>query len=76
MVQNYPHDFTKRLNYLYWAFLKRNQKRLQNNPRLTMAYRQLQAMPAARTRQILLDARRFAGRISRTPGRVSIPQAG
>ncbi|MBM3526860.1 MAG: cryptochrome/photolyase family protein [Alphaproteobacteria bacterium] len=63
-------------NYLYWAFLKRNQERLQNNPRLTMAYRQLKAMPAARTRQILLDARRFTGLISRTPGRASIPQAG
>jgi deoxyribodipyrimidine photolyase-related protein len=48
-------------NYLYWAFLIRNQKRLQHNPRLAMAYRQLKAMPRGRTQQILHDARRFAG---------------
>jgi deoxyribodipyrimidine photolyase-related protein len=59
-------------NYLYWAFLMRNQKRLQANPRLTMAYRQLKAMPATRKRQILLDARRFAEVISRIPGRASL----
>lgn len=46
-------------NYLYWAFLIRNRKRLQDNPRLKMAYQQLKAMPAARTQKILRDARRF-----------------
>jgi deoxyribodipyrimidine photolyase-related protein len=63
-------------NYLYWAFLIRNQKHLQDNPRLTMVYRQLKAMPAVRTRQILLDARRFAALISRPPGQARNPQAG
>jgi deoxyribodipyrimidine photolyase-related protein len=46
-------------NYLYWAFLIRNRKHPQDNPRLTMAYRQLKAMPAAHTQKILRDARRF-----------------
>jgi hypothetical protein len=41
-----------------------------------VAYQQLKAMPAARTRQILLDARRFAGLMSRPPGQDRNPQAG
>lgn len=57
-------------NYLYWAFLIRNQKRLQDNPRLTMAYQQLKVMPVARTRQISLDARRFTRLMSRAPGQL------
>jgi deoxyribodipyrimidine photolyase-like uncharacterized protein len=65
-----------RFNYLYWAFLIRNQKRLQHNPRLAMAYRQLKAMPRGRTRQILHDARRFAGSLRQAQRQASNRQCG
>ena len=48
----------------------------QKQPATNQAYWQLKAMPVARTRQISLDARRFAGLMSRTSGQARNHQAG
>jgi deoxyribodipyrimidine photolyase-related protein len=46
-------------NFLYWAFLLRNQKRLRPNPRLAMSYRTLAARPFDERRAIVEQARSF-----------------
>ena len=46
-------------NFLYWAFLLRNQKLLRGNPRLAMPYRMLAAWPLAERRQIVEQARSY-----------------
>jgi len=46
-------------NYLYWAFLIRNQKRLADNPRLAMPYRTLAALSDARKNVIVAEADSF-----------------
>lgn len=51
-------------------------KRLQHNPRVAMAYRQLKAMPRGRTRQLLHDARRFAGSLRQAQRQASNRQCG
>ena len=46
-------------NFLYWAFLLRNQKTLRANPRLAMPYRTLAAWPVSERREIADQAREF-----------------
>jgi deoxyribodipyrimidine photolyase-related protein len=46
-------------NYLYWNFLIQNRFALSANPRLAMPYRTLDAMGAARIREIEADSRTF-----------------
>lgn len=46
-------------NYLYWAFLIRNEQRLAGNPRLAMPYRQLAGGSVERRRACLNEAERF-----------------
>jgi deoxyribodipyrimidine photolyase-related protein len=45
-------------NSLYWHFYHRHAEQLQDNPRIGMAYRQLQKMPPADKAQILAQAER------------------
>jgi deoxyribodipyrimidine photolyase-related protein len=46
-------------NYLYWAFLLRNEKALRANPRLAMPYRTLEAWTAERRAAVLREADAF-----------------
>jgi len=46
-------------NFLYWAFLIRNEKRLRTNPRLSMLYRQIATLPRDQRAAILNDATEF-----------------
>lgn len=46
-------------NYLYWAFLIRQQDRLSGNPRLSMPYRTLAGWPLARRAAIVAEADAF-----------------
>ncbi|MFN0194092.1 MAG: cryptochrome/photolyase family protein [Aestuariivirga sp.] len=46
-------------NYLYWAFLIRQQNRLSSNPRLAMPYRTLGGWPQERQAAILAEADAF-----------------
>lgn len=46
-------------NYLYWAFLMRNEAELSGNPRMAMPYRTLNKWPADRKETILHDADAF-----------------
>ena len=46
-------------NYLYWHFLIANQDRLQGNPRMTLAYRNLARLSDERKQQIVADAEAF-----------------
>lgn len=46
-------------NYLYWAFLIRNEVRLRANPRMAMPYRNLSAWPAEMKQRMLDEAGRF-----------------
>ena len=46
-------------NYLYWAFLIRNEKALKGNPRLTMPYRTLAKWPEERRQAIIREAGNF-----------------
>lgn len=46
-------------NYLYWAFLIRNEKRLQDNPRMAMPYRALSKWSAEKKRKCLDEATAF-----------------
>jgi deoxyribodipyrimidine photolyase-related protein len=50
-------------NYLYWAFLIRNQARLAGNARLAMPYRALAGWPAARKAATLAEADAFLDRL-------------
>ena len=50
-------------NYLYWAFLIRQKDRLENNPRLAMAYRTLASLPHGREAAILAEAEAFLERL-------------
>lgn len=52
-------------NYLYWAFLLRNQARLQSNPRLAMPYRTLAGWSGERKRLCLDEAGHFLDAVSR-----------
>ena len=55
-------------NYLYWAFLIRNQDRLSGNPRLAMPYRTLAGWSEERRAAITAEAEAFLDRVSeRTP---------
>jgi len=51
-------------NYLYWHFLIRNENRLRSNPRLSLPYRQIAAMPEGQRAAILKDATAFLGRLN------------
>jgi len=51
-------------NYLYWYFLIRNENRLRSNPRLSLPYRQIAAMPEGQRAAILKDATAFLGRLN------------
>ena len=46
-------------NYLYWAFLIRNQKFLENNPRMSMPYRTLAKWSATDRKRCLTEAKNF-----------------
>ena len=46
-------------NFLYWAFLLRNQKLLRGNPRMAMPYRTLAAWPLEERRKIVEQANSF-----------------
>jgi deoxyribodipyrimidine photolyase-related protein len=46
-------------NYLYWAFLIRNEAKLARNPRMAMPYRTLAKMPAERRARIAAEAEAF-----------------
>lgn len=46
-------------NYLYWAFLIRNEGRLQHNPRMAMPYRTLATWDAARREAVVRMAEAF-----------------
>jgi deoxyribodipyrimidine photolyase-related protein len=46
-------------NYLYWAFLIRQKKRLSANPRMAMPYRTLAGWPLERQAKILAEADAF-----------------
>jgi len=52
-------------NFLYWAFLLRNQKTLRGNPRLAMPYRTLAAWPLAERQAIAAQARDFLSGLSK-----------
>ena len=46
-------------NYLYWAFLIRQQDELSENPRMAMPYRHLAAWPRERKAKVLAEAEAF-----------------
>ena len=46
-------------NYLYWAFLIRNEKALKGNPRMAMPYRTLAKWPEDRRQAIAREAENF-----------------
>ena len=50
-------------NYLYWAFLIRNEKRLSGNPRLAMPYRTLAGWPQDRRTALVQEADAFLDQI-------------
>jgi len=50
-------------NYLYWAFLIRNQDRLSGNPRLAMPYRTLAGWSDARRSAIAAEAEAFLDQV-------------
>ena len=50
-------------NYLYWAFLIRNEDRLKSNPRMAMPYRGLAGWSADRRRACLAEAETFLNSI-------------
>lgn len=53
-------------NYLYWAFLIRNEKRLAGNPRMAFPYRTLARWDAARKKEITREAEAFLDRLAVT----------
>ena len=55
-------------NYLYWAFLIRNEARLAKNPRLAMPYRTLAGWPRERVTAVLAEADGFLVRFAAGPG--------
>ena len=50
-------------NYLYWAFLIRQEDRLSGNPRLAMPYRTLAGWPQERRNELLQEADAFLDRL-------------
>ena len=50
-------------NYLYWYFLIVNETRLKNNPRMSLAYRNLTRISEERKQQIVADAEAFLSRL-------------
>ena len=54
-------------NYLYWAFLIRQQDRLSGNPRMAMPYRTLAGWPRERQAAILAEADAFLDRFAEKP---------
>jgi deoxyribodipyrimidine photolyase-related protein len=48
-------------NYLYWNFLIENEDRLRSNPRMGLAYRNLDRMPAEQRHAVRDKAERFLG---------------
>jgi len=55
-------------NYLYWAFLIRNEKRLANNPRMAFPYRTLAGWDAARKQEIMREAEAFLDSLTPAAG--------
>ena len=53
-------------NYLYWAFLIRQQDRLSDNPRLSMPYRTLAGWPQERKTAIVAEADAFLDKFDET----------
>ena len=52
-------------NYLYWAFLLRNQRKLSRNPRMSMPYRTLALWTPERKAEVAREARRFLDGLTR-----------
>ena len=55
-------------NYLYWAFLIRNEARLSGNPRLGMPYRTLAGWPEARKDALVAEADAFLDGLAAADG--------
>ncbi len=55
-------------NYLYWAFLIRNEGRLSGNPRLGMPYRTLAGWPDARKAALVAEADAFLDGLAAADG--------
>ena len=55
-------------NYLYWAFLIRQQDHLSENPRLAMPYRTLAGWPLERRNALLAEAESFLDRVEEDDG--------
>lgn len=51
-------------NALYWDFYQRNAAKLKNNPRIGMAYRQLEKMPATEREAIHDHAQALRARLN------------
>jgi len=54
-------------NFLYWNFLIENREALGRNPRLAMAYRNLERMPPGIVEAVRREARHFLAHIDDTP---------
>lgn len=50
-------------NYLYWAFLIKNETKLSENPRMRMPYRTLDKWSAAEKKRLLENAQRFLSQL-------------
>ena len=50
-------------NYLYWAFLVRNESKLSSNPRMRMPYRMLDKWSDEEKERLIDDAQRFLSRM-------------
>lgn len=51
-------------NALYWDFFDRHTERFQHNPRIGMAYRQLEKMPTSEREAIRAQAKSLRERIN------------
>ena len=54
-------------NYLYWAFLIRNQEKLEKNPRMAMPYRTLEKWSSEKKEACLEDAHNFLDSVTISP---------
>jgi deoxyribodipyrimidine photolyase-related protein len=55
-------------NALYWDFLVRNEKKLRNNPRLALTYRNLDRRTNEEVKSIRAHARKILGRLRNGQG--------
>jgi deoxyribodipyrimidine photolyase-related protein len=50
-------------NYLYWNFLEQNQSKLSSNPRLGLAYKNLEKLPKEKLVAIKKSAKKFLSKM-------------